>query len=126
MKISTVKTEVLHFSRNPDQCVLQVKGATLKQVEKFKYLGVTLASDGRQDEELDVRIGKAIAVMRALHYSVVMKREWSKKAKLSIFKAVLSPFSLMIMNLEQCKKSAISSVNVLNESFTKNRRSYTV
>ena len=29
--------------------------------------------------------------MRALHYSVVMKRVWSKKAKLSIFKAVFVP-----------------------------------
>ena len=88
MKISTAKTEVLHLSRNPDQCVLQVNGATLKQVEKFKYLGVAVTSDGRQDEELDTRIGKASAVMRALHYSVVMKRELSKKAKLSVFKAV--------------------------------------
>ena len=88
MKISTAKTEVLHLSRNPDQCVLQVNGATLKQVKKFKYLGVAFTSDGRQDEELDTRIGKASAVVRALHYSVVMKRELSKKAKLSIFKAV--------------------------------------
>ena len=40
MKTSTAKIEVLHFSRNSDQCVLQVNGATLKQVEKFKYLGV--------------------------------------------------------------------------------------
>ena len=99
MKISTAKTEVLHLSRNPDQCVLQVNGATLKQVEKFKYLGVAFTSDGRQDEELPSRIGKASAVMRALHYSVVMKRESSKKAKLSIFKAVFVPFSLMVMNL---------------------------
>ena len=81
MKISTAKTEVLHLSRNPDQCVLQVNGATLKQVEKFKYLGVAFTSDGRQNEELDTRIGKASAVMRAL----------SKKAKLSIFKAVFVP-----------------------------------
>ena len=42
MKISTAKTEVLHLSRNPGQCVLQVNGAKLKQVEKFKYLGVTI------------------------------------------------------------------------------------
>ena len=91
MKISTAKTEVLHLSRNPDQCVLQVNGATLKQVEKFKYLGVAFRSDERQDEELDTRIGKASAVMRALHYSVVMKRELSKKAKLSIFKTVFVP-----------------------------------
>ena len=31
------------------------------------------------------KIGKASAVMRALHYLVAMKRELSKKAKLSIF-----------------------------------------
>ena len=72
MKISTAKTEILHLSRNPDQCVLQVDGATLKQVEMFKYLGVAFTSDGRQDEELDTRIDNACAVMRALHYSVVM------------------------------------------------------
>ena len=100
MKISTAKTEVtLYLSRNPDQCVLQVNGATLKQVEKFKYLGVAFTSYGRQDEKLDTRIGKASAVMRALHYSVVMKRELSKKAKLSIFKAVFVPILTYGLNL---------------------------
>ena len=49
MKINTAKTEVLHLSRNPDQCVLQVNGATLKQVEKFKYHGVAFTSDTKQD-----------------------------------------------------------------------------
>ena len=48
-------------------------------------------SDGGQKEELDTHIGKASAVMRAPHYSVVVKRELSKKAKLSIFKAVFVP-----------------------------------
>ena len=92
MKISTAKTEVLHLSRNTDnQCVLQVNRATQKQAEKFKYLAVAFTSGERQDEELDIRIGKASAAMRALHYSVVMKRELSKKAKLSIFKTVFVP-----------------------------------
>ena len=54
--------------------MLQVNGATLKQVEKFKYLGVTFISDGRQDEELDTQISKASAVMQALPFSVVMKQ----------------------------------------------------
>ena len=80
MEINPAKTEVLHLSRNPYQCVLQVNGSTLKQVEKFKYLGVAFTSDGRQDEELDTRIGKASAVMQALYYSVVVKRELSNKA----------------------------------------------
>ena len=46
-----------HLSRNPDQCVLQVNGAKLKQLEKFKYLEVAFTSDRRQDKELDTRIG---------------------------------------------------------------------
>ena len=100
MKISTAKTEVLHLSRNPDQCVLQVIGAILKQVEKFKYLGVAFTSDGRQDEKLDMRISKASGVMRALHHSVVMKREYCPKRQSSQFsKQFLSPFSIMVMNL---------------------------
>ena len=73
MKISTAKTEVLHLSRNPGQCILQVNGATLKQVEKFKYLKVAFTSDGRQGEELDTRICKSSAVMRSWHFSIVMK-----------------------------------------------------
>ena len=91
MKISTAETEVFHLSRNPDQCVLQVNGATLKQAEKFKYLGVAFTSDGRQDEELDTGTGKASVVMRALQYLIVMKRESSKNVKLSIFKTVFVP-----------------------------------
>ena len=91
MKISTAKTEVLHLSRNPDQCVLQVNEVTLKQVEKFRYLGVAFTSEGRQDKELDTRIGKASAILRALHYSVVMKQELSKKPKVLIFQTVFVP-----------------------------------
>ena len=99
MKISTAKIEVLHLSKNPDQCVVQVNGATLKQVEKFKCLGLAFTSDGRQDKGLDTRIDKARTVMRALHYSVVVKRELSKKRQSSQFsKQFLSPFSLMVMN----------------------------
>ena len=45
--------------------MLQMNGATLKQVEKFKYLGVAFTSDARQDEELDTRIGKASAIVVA-------------------------------------------------------------
>ena len=61
MKIRTTKTEVLHLIRSPDQCMLQENGATLKQIKKFKYLEATFTRDGRQDEELDIRIGKACA-----------------------------------------------------------------
>ena len=127
IKISSAETEVLHLSRNPNQCVVQVNGETLKQVKKFKYHGVAFTSDGRQDEELDTQIGKASAVMRTLHYSVFMKREFSKKAKLSIFKTAFIP--ILTYDHESWgddRKSAITSASVQNEVFTKTRRSYTV
>ena len=65
----------------------------LKQVEKFKYLGAAITSDGRQEEDIDTRIGKSSAVMRALHYLFLMKRELSQNAKLSTFKTAFVPFS---------------------------------
>ena len=85
MKISTSKTEVLHLLRNPVQCSLQVGGVSLKQVEKFKYLGGALTSDGRQDKELDVRSGKASAAMQALHCSVFLKWELLRETELPLF-----------------------------------------
>ena len=55
MKISTSKTKVLYLSRNSVEYSQQVGGVSLKQVEKFKYLGVAFTSDERADEKLDVR-----------------------------------------------------------------------
>ena len=60
--------------------------------EKFKYLGVSFASDGRQNDELDIRIRKASPLIRQLHRSMALKREFcSTKAKLSILRSVYVP-----------------------------------
>ena len=91
MKISTAKTEVLHLSRKLVECSLQVGGVKLKQVEKFKYIGVAFTSDGTQDEEMDIRISKAGAVMHALHRSVVMKRKLYQKRILAVFRSIIVP-----------------------------------
>ena len=45
----------------------------------------------KQHKKLHVRSGKASAVMRALHRSVVLKRELSRKVKLSGFKSIFVP-----------------------------------
>ena len=57
MKISTTKTETMCLSRQPKQCSLQIDRVSLKQSEKFKYLGVSFTSDGKQNSKLDIRIG---------------------------------------------------------------------
>ena len=60
---------------------MQLNGATRDQVYNLKYLGVAFMSDAKHDEKMDIRIGKAIAIKRALHYSVAVRRELSKKSK---------------------------------------------
>ena len=91
INISTTKTETMCLSRQPKQCSLQIDGVPLKQSEKFNYLGVSFTSDGRQNSELNIRIGIVSALMRQLHRSVVLKRELCTKAKLSIFRSVYVP-----------------------------------
>ena len=101
MKISTVKTEKLQISRNPDQCPLQVNGATPKQVGKFKYLVV----DSQVTESK------------------------TKKATLSIFKAVFVPIltcghetwvmtermRLQVQESEMCFSQRIEGVTLFNK-----------
>ncbi|TWW81798.1 hypothetical protein D4764_01G0016130 [Takifugu flavidus] len=79
MRISTSKSEAMVLDRKKVECLLRVKEEILPQVEEFKYLGVFFS---------DRRIGAASAVMRTLHRSVVVKRQLSQKAKLSIYRSI--------------------------------------
>ena len=67
------------------RCIIEAGG------EVQVSFGVAFTSDGRQDEKLHVRSGKATAVMLALHNSVVQNPELSRKAKLSVFKSIFIP-----------------------------------
>jgi len=58
MKLSIKTIEILCLSRNPSQFALQLSDKTLKQVEKFKYLGMIFTSDGKQNKEIDTGLVK--------------------------------------------------------------------
>ena len=88
--------------------MLQLNGETQKQVSvyKFKYLGVAFTSDRRQNKSLGIPIGKATAIMKALHYSVLMRQFSScetkivkNEAKLSIFETVFVPSYLLYLGM---------------------------
>ncbi|KAK0155726.1 Retrovirus-related Pol polyprotein from type-1 retrotransposable element R2 [Merluccius polli] len=91
MRISTSKSESMVLNWKRVECTLRVGDEILPQVEEFKYLGVLFTSEGRMEREIDRRIGAASAVMRTLHGSVVVKRELSRKAKLSIYQSIYIP-----------------------------------
>ncbi|KAK0153213.1 putative uncharacterized transposon-derived protein F52C9.6 [Merluccius polli] len=73
MRISTSKSESMVLNRKRVECTLRVGDEILPQVEEFKYLGVLFT------------------IMRTLHGSVVVKRELSRKAKLSIYQSIYVP-----------------------------------
>ncbi|KAK3518142.1 hypothetical protein QTP70_033233 [Hemibagrus guttatus] len=85
MRVSTSKSEAMVLDRK------KVGGEFLPQVEEFKYLWVLFMSEGRMDREIDRRIGAAAAVMRSMYRSVVVKKELSRKAKLSIYQSIYVP-----------------------------------
>ncbi|KAK3571512.1 hypothetical protein QTP86_012861 [Hemibagrus guttatus] len=91
MRVSTSKSEAMVLDQKKVACTLQVGGEVLPQVEQFKYLGVLFTSEGRMDREIDRRIGAAAAVMRSMYQSVVVKKELSQKAKLSIYQSIYVP-----------------------------------
>ncbi|KAK3507789.1 hypothetical protein QTP70_000372 [Hemibagrus guttatus] len=91
MRVSTSKSEAMVLNQKKVACTLQVGEEVLPQVEEFKYLGVLFTSEGRMDREIDRRIGAAAAVMRSMYRSVVVKKELSRKAKLSIYQSIYAP-----------------------------------
>ncbi|KAK3568311.1 hypothetical protein QTP86_003822 [Hemibagrus guttatus] len=91
MRVSTSKSEAMVLNRKKVACTLQVGGEFLPQVKEFKYLGVLFTSEGRMDCEIDRWIGAAAAVMRSVHWSVVVKKELSWKVKLSIYQSIYIP-----------------------------------
>ncbi|KAK3506681.1 hypothetical protein QTP70_014290 [Hemibagrus guttatus] len=91
LRVSTSKSEAMVLDRKKVVCPLQVGGELLPQVEEFKYLGVLFTSEGRMEREIDRWIGAAAAVMRFMYQSVVVKKELSRKVKLSIYQSIYVP-----------------------------------
>jgi len=61
---------------------------------------VVHTSDGGQNKEIDTWISKANLVLREFHRSVVMKREITNTAKLSVIKSVFVP--ILTYGYESC------------------------
>ena len=64
--------------------LLWVREEILPQVEEFKHLGVSSTSGGKMERE----ISEASTVVWALHQSIVVKRELSRKEKPSIYRSI--------------------------------------
>jgi len=103
--------------RKPADCSLQVGTECLPQAKEFKYLGVLFTSEGKMEREIDRRIGAAPAVKQALDRSVLVKRELSRKAKLSIYWSVYVPILTYGHELWVVTERTRSRIQVAEMSF---------
>ncbi|KAK3550660.1 hypothetical protein QTP70_002363 [Hemibagrus guttatus] len=117
MRVSTSKSEAMVLDRKKVACTLQVGGEVLAQVEGFKYLGVLFTSEGRMDHEIERRIGAAAAVMQSMYRSVVVKKELSRNAKLSIYQSIYVPTLTYGHELWVMTESLRSRIQVAEMSF---------
>ncbi len=79
------------LNRKLSDCPLQIRDGSLHQVMELKYLRVLFTNKGTVEREIGWRSGAAGAVLHLLYCIVVIKRELSQKAKLSISSSILVP-----------------------------------
>ena len=90
MRVSTSKSEAMVLCRKTVECSLWVGSELMPQAKEFKYLEVLFTSEGKMEREMDRWIGAVSAVIQVLYRSVV-KKELSRKAKLSIYQSIYIP-----------------------------------
>ena len=91
MKINAKKTKTMLVSRETKIHNLQLGREKLEQVKNYKYLGVTINSEGKLREEISQRIQKATAVYNHLGRAFVGKKELTSKTKMAVYNSVYCP-----------------------------------
>jgi len=94
LTISTKKTEVLHQpapGRDYVEPNITVNGESLKNVDRFTYLGSTLSLNTTIDDEVNTRIARASVAYGRLQSSVWKRRGIGLQTKLKVYRAVILP-----------------------------------
>ncbi|KAI3351275.1 hypothetical protein L3Q82_005828 [Scortum barcoo] len=89
MRISTSKSEAMVLEQKRKGWLAFSGLVVLPQVEEC--LGVLFTSEGKMEREIDRRIGAASTVMLSVCQTVVVKKELSRKTKLSIYRSIYVP-----------------------------------
>ena len=95
LRMNATKSEVLVIGGGVQENINIVdrRGKHLKQVEKFKYLGTTLVSEGGCEQAVKDRVSTAWARWRELT-GVMCDKKMPVKLKLKIYRTVLRPILL--------------------------------
>ena len=93
LKVSRSKTVYLKFGGINDEEELKLQGEMVKKVKNFKYLGSTVSSDGRCEEEVRRRIQAGWLSWKKVS-GVLCDKKVSARAKGKMYKSVVRPAML--------------------------------
>ena len=82
LSVNIKKTQCIVISKTKitPTCNIHINNETIKQVDKFKYIGSTITSDGRNDAEIKIRIGMAKDAFQKME-KVIKKQEHNDRNK---------------------------------------------
>ena len=96
LTINEEKTKIMELTRNPQlqvQSHINISNMNIEVVDKFKYLGMMITTDGNMKEEIDARIGAASRCYFSL-LDLFKKRSISEKTKLRVYNTIIRPILL--------------------------------
>ena len=96
LTINEEKTKLMEMTRNPQLQVqnhINISNMNIEVVDKFKYLGMMITTDGNMKEEIDARIGAASRCYFSL-LDLFKKRSISEKTKLRVYNTIIRPILL--------------------------------
>lgn len=92
LKINVKKTEVMALDTlNSAQVDIRLGDVSLKQVNQFKYLGSTITSRCLLDNEVNSRIGAAVAAFGKLRAKVFRSHDIKLSTKVAVYMAIVLP-----------------------------------
>ena len=111
LKVSRRKTEYLRVGGVDDGEVLKLQGEKVKRAKNFKYLGSTVSSDGRCEEEVRRRIQARSMSWRKVS-EVLCDRKLSEKVKGKMYKSVVRPAMLYGMETVAVTERQVGKMEV--------------
>ena len=94
LKVNIGKTEVMVSSRRGTKVnIKDSQGTSLRQVNKFKYLGVSISEEGGSEEAVRARVSAAWGKWRDIS-GVISDKNMPRKLKIKLYMTVIRPVLL--------------------------------
>lgn len=91
LKMNLDKTRVMKIGKNTTKMTIELNGRVIEQTDVYKYLGVKIQSDGKNEAEINERLESTMKLYHALNSKFIRRREISTGTKLTVYNTIFRP-----------------------------------